>query len=75
MLRGFWGVGDMLRDFINQVSALRKDESGLTSTEYSTMGGAMAGGVFTMSDALSQASGTAFDNVVNAVAGDDGSAA
>ncbi|ALL13092.1 hypothetical protein [Caulobacter henricii] len=61
----------MLREFFNQVSALIQDEAGLTSTEYSTMGGAMAGGVFTMSDALTQASGTAFDNVVNAVSGDD----
>lgn len=64
----------MLRSFLNQVSDLVKDESGLTSTEYSTMGGAMAGGIFTTSDALSQASGTAFDNVVNAVAGDDAAA-
>lgn len=61
----------MLRELLNQVSVLMKDESGLTSTEYSTMGGAMAGGVFTTSDALSQASGTAFDNVINAVAGDE----
>lgn len=60
----------MLRQFISQVAEVLKDESGLTSTEYSTMGGAMAGGVFTMSDALTQASGTAFDNVINAVAGD-----
>ncbi len=61
----------MLRELLNQVSVLLKDESGLTSTEYSTMGGAMAGGVFTTSDALSQASGTAFDNVINAVGGDE----
>jgi len=61
----------MLREFINQMSALLQDEAGLTSTEYSTMGGAMAGGVFSMSDALTSASGTAFDNVINAVAGDD----
>ncbi len=60
----------MLRQFIDQVAVVLKDESGLTSTEYSTMGGAMAGGVFTMADALTQASGTAFDNVINAVAGD-----
>ena len=64
----------MLRQFITQVVEVLKDESGLTSTEYSTMGGAMAGGTFTMSDALTQASGTAFDNVINAVAGDSGAA-
>lgn len=65
----------MLRQFFNQVVEVLKDESGLTSTEYSTMGGAMAGGTFTMADALTQASGTAFDNVINAVSGDDGTAA
>lgn len=62
----------MLRMLRDQISALIADESGLTSTEYSTMGGAMAGGVFTMSDSLTQASGTAFDNVINAVSGDTG---
>jgi len=61
----------MLRQFFNQVSALLKDEAGLTSTEYSTMGGAMAGGVFSMPDALTEASGTAFDNVISAVAGEE----
>lgn len=64
----------MLRELLNQVAVLLKDESGLTSTEYSTMGGAMAGGVFTASDALSQAAGTAIDNVVNAVSGGDAAA-
>lgn len=34
----------------------------------------MAGGVFTASDALSQAAGTAIDNVVNAVSGGDAAA-
>lgn len=65
----------MLRQFFNQVSALLKDEAGLTSTEYSTMGGAMAGGVFSMSDALTEASGTAFDNVISAVAGEEDTSA
>lgn len=60
----------MLRELLNQVSVLMKDESGLTSTEYSTMGGAMAGGVFSTSDALSQASGVAVDSVILAVTGD-----
>lgn len=64
----------MLRQFITQVVEVLKDESGLTSTEYSTMGGAMAGATFSTADALSQASGTAFDNVINAVAGDTGTA-
>ena len=60
----------MLRQFITQVVEVLKDESGLTSTEYSTMGGAMAGGTFTMADSLTQASGTAFENITNAVSGD-----
>lgn len=59
----------MLQNFINQVVAVLQDESGLTSSEYSTMGGAMAGATFTMSDALSQASGNAVDGVINAVSG------
>jgi Flp pilus assembly pilin Flp len=60
----------MLRELFNRISSVLKDESGLTSTEYSTMGGAMAGGVFTMSDALTQGMGTAMDNVTGAVSGD-----
>jgi hypothetical protein len=35
----------------------------------------MAGGTFTMADALTQASGTAFDNVISAVSGDEAPAA
>ena len=48
-------------------TAMFKDRSGLTSTEYSTMGGAMAGGVSDMAQNLSTASNSAFDAVTSAV--------
>jgi Flp pilus assembly pilin Flp len=58
-----------MQSIFNLISDLLADESGLTSTEYSTMGGAMAGGVFSMSDQLSSASGAAIDGVSAAVSG------
>jgi len=58
-----------MQSILNAILDLIQDESGLTSTEYSTMGGAMAGGVFSMSDSLSQASGAAIDGVSTAVTG------
>ena len=58
-----------MQSILNLMSDLLADESGLTSTEYSTMGGAMAGGVFSMSDSLAQASGSAVDGVSAAVTG------
>lgn len=47
--------------------ALLGDNRGLTSTEYSTMGGAMAGTVSDMAQNLAGASSSAFDAVTEAV--------
>ena len=54
-------------EIIKKFSAMISDRSGLTSTEYSTMGGAMAGGVSDMAQNLSTASNSAFDAVTSAV--------
>lgn len=65
----------MKTEFAKLVVALLRDDSGLTSTEYSTMGGAMAGSTFSMSDQLAQASSAAIDGVVGAVTGGEEDAA
>jgi len=56
-----------MRQIITKFAAMMSDRAGLTSTEYSTMGGAMAGGVSDMSQNLSTASNSAFDAVTSAV--------
>lgn len=53
----------LFQAFLNMIA----DRSGLTSTEYSTMGGAMAGTISDISQNLAGASNSAFDAVTSSV--------
>ena len=56
-----------MRNVVKAVKEMLLDRRGLTSTEYSTMGGAMAGTVSDMAQSLAGASNSAFDAVTSSV--------
>lgn len=61
-----WEIA-MLTNFVTAFRSMLVCDAGLTSTEYSTMGGSMAGGISDAGSSLVEASGSAIDAVGAAV--------
>jgi hypothetical protein len=61
------GNRNMLTTVVTAFRAMIACEAGLTSTEYSTMGGSMAGGISDAGSSLVDASSSAIDAVSGAV--------